>query len=108
MEGFFYIGCQIDEVTLTDLMLRRYHTLELPGMPIIKFCKLIEKALDEEKKENYRRQWLSLLPVLAMRGKYMSFEQFYEKMSGANIDMRSTDEIIAEIDKAHEEMKNGT
>ena len=36
---------------------------------------------------------------------YMTFEQYYETVTGANIDMRPTEEIIAEIDRKHAEAR---
>ena len=112
MEKFFRIGCQVDEVKLMDLVLRRYHSLDcLKVLSVEQFCRLIILALDEESKEQFRREWLALLPMMVFAQHYMTFDQYYETVTGANIDMRPVDEIIAEIDRKHAEvegMKNGT
>jgi hypothetical protein len=34
-------------------------------------------------------------------GKYMTFEDYYDKATGRNIDLRPTEEILAEIEAAH-------
>ena len=109
VEGFFYIGCQVDEVKLKDLLLHRYHQLDfIKDMRFAEFIDLVLLAMEEEKKEHFRQEYLALLPILIKAGKYMSFEQYYETASGRNIDLRPTEEIIAEIDAAHERLKNGT
>ena len=107
MEKFFFIGSQIDEVRLKDLLLSRYHTLDF-DVEVEEFCQLIMLAIEEKNKETKRQEWLALLPLMATAGKYKSCEEYYESVSGKNIDLRSTEEIIAEIDAAHERAKNGT
>ena len=110
MEEFFRIGCQVDEIKLMDLVLRRYHTLDcMKVLSVEQFCKLILVALEEESKERFRREWLALLPMMVVAQHYMTFEQYYETVTGANVDMRPVEEIIAEIDRKHAEVeKNGT
>lgn len=112
MEEFFRIGCQVDEIKLMDLVLRRYHTLDcMKVLSVEQFCKLIITALEEESREKIRQEWLSLLPMMVIAQHYMTFDQYYDTVTGANVDMRPVDEIIAEIDRKHaeaEEKKNGT
>ena len=106
MEGFFYISCQVDETRLTDMILRRYHQLDfIKEMRLDEFLELIGLAVEEEQKEKHRQEWLHLLPLMISSGKYMSFDEYYDKVTGKNIDMRSTEEIIAEIDAAHAKVK---
>ena len=110
MEGFFYISCQVDEVRLKDLLLRRYHQLDfVKDLSLMDFLELVKLAMEEEQKEKHRQEWLHLLPLMITSGKYMSFDEYFDKVSGRNIDMRSTEEIIAEIDAAHAKVeKHGT
>lgn len=106
MEEFFRLGCQVDEVKLIDLVLRRYHTLDvLEVLSLEQFVKLVLMALEEESKEKYRAEWLSLLPCMVFTNHYMTFEQYYDTVTGKNIDLRPVDEIIAEIDRKHAEAK---
>ena len=52
MEEFFLLGCQIDEVKLIDLVLRRYHSLDcMKVLSVEQFVKLILIALEDEQKE---------------------------------------------------------
>lgn len=106
MEEFFRLGCQVDEVKLIGLVLRRYHTLDvLEVLSLEQFVKLVLMALEEESKEKYRAEWLSLLPCMIFTNHYMTFEQYYDIVTGKNIDLRPVDEIIAEIDRKHAEAK---
>lgn len=109
MEEFFLIGCQIDEIEIKELLLRRYHTLDfVKTMELDEFCSFLILAIEKEKKDQVEKQYLALLPILTLRGKYMPFDEFYNTMTGANVDWRSTDEIIAEIDALHERVKHGS
>lgn len=106
MEEFFLLGCQIDEVKLIDLVLRRYYSLDcMKVLSVEQFVKLILIALEDEQKERYRQEWLALIPTMVYGNHYMTFEQYYETVTGANIDMRPTEEIIAEIDRKHAEAR---
>lgn len=109
MEKFFLLGCQVDEVELIDLVLRRYHTLDaLKVLDVERVVKLVLKALEDENKERFRAEWLSLLPCMVFTNHYMTFEQYYDTVTGKNIDNRPVEEIIAEIDRKHAEVKNGS
>lgn len=107
MEEFFYIGTQIDEVRLIDLILRRYHTLEaLDVLPIEKALRLILTTIEDEVKERYRQEWLHLLPVMVMFQHYMTFDDYYNTCTGKNIDRRPVEEIMQDIQKAHASVKD--
>ena len=72
---------------------------------------LINLALEDEMRKEKRQEWLHLLPLMITADKYMDFESYYEKVTGRGIDLRSTEEIIAEIDAKHaavREKQNGT
>ena len=59
MERFFLIGCQIDEIELKELLLRRYHTLTFE-MDFWEFVEFVNLALETEKKEKAERLYLEL------------------------------------------------
>ena len=63
---------------------------------------------EDEQKERYREEWLHLLPAMVFAQHYMTFEEFYNTCTGANIDNRPVDEIIAEIDRKHAEAREET
>lgn len=108
MENFFYIGSQLDEVKLKDLLLSRYGTFNLE-LELMDFCEIVMLAIEEKKRAEKREEWLALLPLMITAGKYKSFEEYYDLASGKGIDLRPADEIMADIDAAHERAKeNGT
>lgn len=71
-------------------------------MPVEKFADFIILAMEQERKEQVRNQWTAMLPYMSIGYlKYMSFDDYYNKCTGSNIDLRPTEEIIAEIEEAH-------
>ena len=108
VEGFFLIGCQINEIEIKELLLRRYHSLNfIKEMGFDEFIEFLKLAIENEKKAIIERQYLALLPLLVQSGKYMTFEKFYEQMTGANIDWRPAEDIIREIDEKHRGLNDG-
>lgn len=109
MEIFFFIGCQINEIELKELLLKRYHTLDfIKEMSFGEFVEFIVLAIKNANKERIENMYFALLPILALRGKFISFDEFYDKMTGANLDMRSAEEILKESEEIQERFKNGT
>lgn len=104
MEGFFYIGSQLDEVKIKDLLLSRYGTFNLE-LELMDFCEIVMLAIEEKKRAEKREEWLALLPLMVTTGKYKSFEEYYDLASGKGIDLRSAEDIMADIDAAHERAK---
>lgn len=103
---FFYISCQIDEIEIKELLLRRYGRLDfLNEFGLKEFCDFIILAIKKEREERIERQWLAMLPKMY---EFIPYERFREIMTGENIDWRPVEDIIAEIDAKHEGMKNGT
>lgn len=99
MEKFFSACGVIDETELTELLLRRYHTLEfIENMDLNSFCEFIIMARKKDYEDRLYMQWCGMLPRFE---KYMPWNEFYDKMTGANIDLRPTDEIISEIEELH-------
>ena len=60
-----------------------------------------------ERDERSRQQWVAQLPVMAISGKSISFADYKDKVTGANIDRRSTAEILAELDDLERELQEG-
>lgn len=89
-------------------MLHRYHNIEYvlqldanTGAP------LILEALEKEREERIFQQWTAQLPLMAYTGKYVSFADYKDRVTGANIDRRSTAEIMAELDEVERELNGG-
>lgn len=107
MESFFLIGCQVNEIELKEVLLRRYGRYNFPDMKFKEYIEFVVLALTKERQDEVRGIYHALLPVLALRGKFMTFEQFYDKMTGADIDWRSPEEILKEAEEIQEKFANG-
>lgn len=89
-------------------MLHRYHNIEFilqldanTGAP------LILEALEKEREERIFQQWTAQLPIMAYSGKYVSFADYKDRVTGANIDRRPTAEILAELEEVERELNGG-
>ena len=65
------------------------------------FC----KAVEQERDERLFQQWTAQLPIMAYTGKTISFAEYRDRVTGANIDRRSVAEIQREIDEAMLELR---
>lgn len=67
-------------------------------MPLKQAIKLLEKASDEDKRENYYKLWLVRYTKYTASN-YETFDEFYEKIFPPAIeyDERSKDDLMAEI-----------
>lgn len=89
-------------------MLHRYHNIEFilqldadTGVP------LILKAQEQEREDRIFQQWTAQLPIMAYTGVNVSFADYKNRVTGANIDRRSTAEILAELDDVERELLEG-
>jgi len=89
-------------------LLHRYHNIEFilqldanTGAP------LILEALEKEREERIFQQWTAQLPIMAYSGKYVSFADYKDRVTGANIDRRPTAEILAELEEVERELNGG-
>lgn len=108
MEGGFYIGCQVNEMELKEILLRRYGKYVFPDMKFDEFIEFVSLAVTKERKEEVRGEYLVLLPLIIRSGKYITFDQFFDERTGANIDWRPSDEILKEAEQIQERFKNGS
>lgn len=74
-------------------------------MEFMEFLEFINLAIETDRKEKVYMQYCGMLPPLL---KYIPFEEFYDTLTGKNIDLRSNEEIIAEIESIHGKVENGT
>lgn len=66
---------------------------------------LFIKAAEQERDARLFQQWTAQLPIMAYTGKTISFAEYRDRVTGANIDRRSVDEIQKEIDEAMQELR---
>lgn len=101
MDYFFYAGSFFDAVELKELLLRRYHTLSfVDDMDIEEFVEFVKLAREKDMEDRLYQHWCAMLPQMA---EYKAFGEFKDMMTGANLDLRPTSEIIKEIEELHKQ-----
>ena len=109
MEGFFLFACGSDsEDEIIDRFAARYGwtVSEILDLDLVRRSGLYTTIRSETRKREAREQWLSMLPMMASKVlKFMSFEEYYDQVSGRNIDLRPDEEILAEVEAIRKEMK---
>ena len=68
---------------------------------------LIEKAMEKDRDERIFQQWVAQLPMMAFTGTVVSFADYRDRVTGANIDLRSTAEIEADLDEVERLLQEG-
>ena len=63
--------------------------------------------MEQERDERIHQQWTAQLPIMAYSGTYVSFADYRDRITGANLDRRPTREILAELDDIEREFKEG-
>jgi len=72
------------------------------------FIELIQKAKEENKRYELYRAWVSLLPLMQMKMiDYVSFGEYYDKVTGRNIDIRPASAILKEVEEIRKELNDG-
>jgi hypothetical protein len=67
---------------------------------------LIIKAMEQERDDRIFQQWVSQLPWMG-RENFVSFADYKDRVTGANIDRRSVAEIIKDLDEVEQELQGG-
>ncbi len=68
---------------------------------------LINKALEKERDERLFQQWTAQLSAMAFSGVHVSFADYKDRVTGANIDRRSTAEILRDLEDVERELQEG-
>lgn len=67
---------------------------------------LIEKARDKTRDERIFQQWVVHLPLMDQEH-FVSFADYKDRVTGANIDRRSVAELMAELNEVEKELQKG-
>ena len=67
---------------------------------------LIFKAMEKTREERLFQQWVVQLPWMGKEN-FVSFADYKDRVTGANIDRRSVAEIMAELDEVERELQKG-
>lgn len=68
---------------------------------------LIRKAREQNRDERIFQQWVSQLPFMGLTDSFMSFSDYKDRVTGANIDWRPASEINRELDEIEKELQSG-
>lgn len=68
---------------------------------------LICKAKDQEREARIFQQWVAQLPVMAIGGDIISFDDYRDRVTGANIDFRPTEDILQELEDVESQFEGG-
>lgn len=63
--------------------------------------------MEKERDERLFQQWTAQLSVMAYSGNHVSFAEYKARVTGANIDRRSTAEIMHELDELEKQLMEG-
>lgn len=87
-------------------MLHRYHNIEyILQQDLETGLELIDKAKEKERDDRIFQQWSAQLPVMAITGQAISFADYKDRITGANIDLRPVAEIMREMDDVERELQ---
>ncbi len=102
MEKAFFESLRCDELeAIEEILLRRYNDIQyILNMNILDFFIFYEKATESIAEERIYKQWLVQLPHMT-KDTYKPYSEYYESQTMKNVDKRSADEIIAEIEDIH-------
>ena len=90
------------------MLLHRYHNIEfILQLDVDTGLALIRKAREQAQEDRIFQQWVAQLPMMAFSGVSVSFADYRDRVTGANIDRRSTAEIMAEMDEVERELQKG-
>ena len=62
--------------------------------------------MEEEQKALAYQQWVAQLPFMDKKT-YISFEEYWNRLTGADIDRRSVAEIEADLEDAERQLQGG-
>ena len=101
MARFFSVACFTDDAyEITDKLASRYGWTPsvIEALDVVTLYKMLKKALEGERRREAREQWVAMLPLMVTKqAKFIEFEEYYEQTTGKNIDMRTDEEILAEV-----------
>lgn len=83
-------------------MLHRYGGFDcLKQFDIKTIISVIKTAREKEIEEWYHREWCAFLPHMDNKP---SFQEYLDQRTGRNIDLRSTDEILADVEEVRRKL----
>lgn len=75
-------------------------------MDYSEFISFINEARKKEKEERIYLQWLVQLPNMNNEN-YVAYSEYYDRITGKNIDYRPTEAIVEETEQLEKKIKGG-
>lgn len=66
---------------------------------------VIRKAEDNQRDERIFQQWVAQLPFMGLADAFVPYAEYRDQVSGQNLDLRPTAEIMAELDEVEARFK---
>lgn len=108
MARFFSVACFTDEESeVIDILASRYGWTpgEIRELDLVTLPEMLRKAIERERRREAREQWVAMLPLMVTKqAKFIDFEDYYDQTTGRNIDMRTDEEILAEVEQVRKEL----
>lgn len=90
------------------MLLHRYHNIDYVLQTDAETgLALIERAILKDRDDRIFIQWVAQLGIMAYTGNFVSFADYKDRVTGANIDHRTTAEINKELDEVEKELQKG-
>lgn len=90
------------------MLLHRYHNIDFILQADLETgMALISKAREKDRDERIFQQWVVQIPIMAFTGNFVSFADYKDRVTGANIDLRPTADINADLDEVERELQEG-
>lgn len=90
------------------MLLHRYNNIEfILQLDVDIALELIRKAREKDRDERIFQQWVAQLPMMAFTGTVVSFADYKDRVTGANIDRRPTAEIEKDLDEVERSLQEG-
>lgn len=68
---------------------------------------VIRKAEEKAKEERTFQQWVVQLPFMGLADAFVPYAEYRAQVSGQNLDLRPTAEIMAELDAVEAQFEEG-
>ena len=108
MARFFSLTRGRTEIDILDLIAERYGWTiqQIMETDADLFIGLAGRALNEKRRSEARAEWLAALPFMYLKWlKFVSFKDFYDSQTRANLDLRPTDQILDEAEQVRREVE---
>ncbi len=90
------------------MLLHRYHNIEyILELDAETGLALLRKAREQTRDDRLWLQWAIQLPIMGLSGSFIGLKAYKDRVTGANIDMRPTAAIMAEVDAVEREFEEG-